>query len=47
MTGTQAELVDGVRAFQASGFSQFAVHLRNAHEMAMLEDWARVIDKAQ
>ncbi|MDB5410285.1 MAG: hypothetical protein JWL84_5197 [Rhodospirillales bacterium] len=47
MTGTEAELVDGVRAFRASGFSQFAVLLRNAQEMAMLEDWARVIDKAQ
>jgi 5,10-methylenetetrahydromethanopterin reductase len=47
LTGTQAELVDGVRAFKASGFSQFAVHLRNAHEIAMLEDWAKVIEKAQ
>lgn len=47
LTGTQAELVDAVRAYKASGFSQFAVHLRNAQEMEMLEDWAKVIDKAQ
>jgi 5,10-methylenetetrahydromethanopterin reductase len=47
LTGTQPELIDAVRAFRASGFSQFAVHLRNAHEMAMLEDWATVIEKAQ
>jgi len=46
MTGTQAELVDGVRAFKGSGFSQFGVLLRNGHEMAMLEDWSKVIEKA-
>jgi 5,10-methylenetetrahydromethanopterin reductase len=46
MTGTQAELVDAVRAYKATDFSQFAVHLRNGHEMEMLEDWAKVIEKA-
>ncbi len=46
LTGTQAELVDAVRAYNASGFNQFAVHLRNGQEMAMLEDWSKVIEKA-
>ena len=47
LTGTQPELTEAVRAYKASGFSQFAVHLRNGHEMAMLEDWSKVIEKAQ
>jgi hypothetical protein len=46
MTGPEAELVDGVKAFKAAGFSQLAIHLRNGHEMEMLEDWAKVIEKA-
>ncbi len=46
MTGPQEELVEGVRAFKAAGFSQLAIHLRNGHEMAMLADWATVIEKA-
>jgi 5,10-methylenetetrahydromethanopterin reductase len=46
LTGTEAELVDAVKAYKAAGFSQFAVHLRVGHEMAMLEDWAKVIEKA-
>lgn len=45
LTGTQAEVVDLVRRLKAAGFSQLAVHLRNGHEMAMLEDWAKVIEK--
>ena len=45
-TGTQAELSEGLRAYRAAGFSQFAVHLRVGHETAMLEDWAKVIEKA-
>jgi 5,10-methylenetetrahydromethanopterin reductase len=45
LTGTQAELVDSVRSIKATGFSQLAVHLRIGHEIAMLEDWARVIEK--
>ena len=28
------------------GFSQFGIQLRYGHEMAMLEDWARVLEKA-
>ena len=44
-TGTQAELVDGVRAVKAAGYSQFGFNLRNGHEMAMLEDWAAIIAK--
>ena len=45
-TGTQAELSEGLRAYRAASFNQFAVHLRNGHEMDMLEDWAKVIEKA-
>lgn len=45
LTGTQAELVASVRSIKAAGFSQLAVHLRIGHEMAMLEDWAKVIEK--
>jgi 5,10-methylenetetrahydromethanopterin reductase len=44
-TGTQAELVDGVRAVKAGGYSQFGFNLRNGHEMAMLDDWAAIIAK--
>jgi 5,10-methylenetetrahydromethanopterin reductase len=47
MTGTQAEVVRDVRAFKDAGYSQFAIHLRNAQETAMLEDWTTVIEKAQ
>ena len=46
MTGPQEELVEGVKAFKAAGFSQLAIHLRNGHEMEMLEDWGKVIEKA-
>lgn len=42
-TGTKAELVDGLRAIKAAGYSQFGMHIRTGHEMAMLEDWADVI----
>ncbi|HUZ73525.1 MAG TPA: LLM class flavin-dependent oxidoreductase [Stellaceae bacterium] len=44
-TGTQAELVDGVRAIRDLGYSQFGVHIRTGHEMAMLDDWAEIIAK--
>jgi len=44
-TGTKAELVDGVRAIEAAGYSQFGFQVRNGHEMAMLEDWADVVAK--
>ena len=42
-TGTRAELADGLRAMKAAGYSQFGMHIRTGHEMAMLEDWAEVI----
>ncbi len=42
-TGTKAELADGLRALKAAGYSQFGCHIRNGHEMAMLEDWHEVI----
>jgi 5,10-methylenetetrahydromethanopterin reductase len=45
LTGTQAECVEGVRKFKAAGFSQFAVTLRVGHEMAMLDDWSKVLEK--
>ena len=32
--------------FKAAGFSQLAIHLRNGHEMEMLADWGKVIEKA-
>jgi 5,10-methylenetetrahydromethanopterin reductase len=44
-TGTRAELLDGLRAIKASGYSQFGMHIRTGHETAMLEDWADVISK--
>lgn len=44
-TGTEAELVEGVRALKAAGYSQFGVHIRNGQEMAMLQDWAEVFAK--
>jgi 5,10-methylenetetrahydromethanopterin reductase len=44
-TGTVPQLVEGVSAVKAAGFSQFAITLRVGHEMAMLEDWAKVIEK--
>ena len=44
-TGTQSELVDGLRSLQAAGFRQFGIHARHGHEMAMLEDWADVFER--
>ena len=44
-TGTEAELIDNVRAVKTAGFNQFAVLLRAGHEFAMLEDWHRVLWK--
>ena len=44
-TGTEAELVESVRQIRDAGFSQFGIQLRHGHEMAMLEDWARVLEK--
>jgi 5,10-methylenetetrahydromethanopterin reductase len=44
-TGTSAELVDGLRAIKAAGYSQFGFHVRYGHEMAMLEDWADAVAK--
>lgn len=44
-TGTQAELVEGVRALKSAGYSQFGVHIRNGQETAMLQDWAEVFAK--
>jgi alkanesulfonate monooxygenase SsuD/methylene tetrahydromethanopterin reductase-like flavin-dependent oxidoreductase (luciferase family) len=46
MTGPEAELVEGVRAFRAAGFNQLAIHLRNGFEMEMLADWGKVVEKA-
>ncbi|MGH7087881.1 MAG: hypothetical protein ACREFQ_03185, partial [Stellaceae bacterium] len=45
LTGTEAECVEGVRKIKAAGFSQFSVTLRVGHETAMLEDWAKVLEK--
>jgi 5,10-methylenetetrahydromethanopterin reductase len=45
-TGPEAELVEYVRGFRAAGFSQLAIHLRNGHEMEMLADWGKVVEKA-
>ncbi len=44
-TGTRAALVDDLRAMKQAGYSQFGMHIRTGHEMAMLEDWAEVIAK--
>lgn len=44
-TGTAPELVESVRAIKDAGFSQFAVTLRVGHEMSMLEDWSKVLEK--
>ena len=38
-------MVEGVRAVKEAGFSQFAVTLRVGHEMAMLDDWSKVVAK--
>jgi 5,10-methylenetetrahydromethanopterin reductase len=46
MTGTRAELVENIEALKAAGYSQFSVSLRNGQELAMLEDWAAVIERA-
>lgn len=45
LTGTEAECVEGVRKIKAAGFSQYAVGLRVGHEIEMLEDWAKVLEK--
>lgn len=45
LTGTPPKLIESLRAIEAAGYSQFGVHLRIGHEMAMLEDWAKVIEK--
>ena len=42
-TGTRVELADGLRAMKMAGYSQFGMHIRTGHEIAMLEDWAEVI----
>jgi 5,10-methylenetetrahydromethanopterin reductase len=42
-TGTRAEIADGLRAMKTAGYSQFGMHIRTGHEIAMLEDWAEVI----
>lgn len=44
-TGTKAELVDGLCAIKAAGYSQFGFQVRHGHEMAMIEDWADVVAK--
>jgi 5,10-methylenetetrahydromethanopterin reductase len=44
-TGTEAELVDGLRAIKAAGYCQFGMHIRTGHEAAMLQDWAEIISK--
>ena len=44
-TGTRAELVEGLQAIKAAGYRQFGFHVRNGHEMEMLEDWAGVVAK--
>ncbi|HXZ02644.1 MAG TPA: LLM class flavin-dependent oxidoreductase [Stellaceae bacterium] len=44
-TGTEAELVEGVRAIKTAGYSQFGVHIRHGQEMSMLENWAEVFAK--
>ena len=41
----RSELVASVRQIREAGFSQFGIQLRYGHEMAMLEDWARVLEK--
>ncbi len=45
VTGTEAELIDHVRAIKTAGFNQFAVLLRAGNEFAMLEDWHRMLGK--
>ena len=44
-TGTEAEMIDSVRAVKAAGFSQLAVLLRAGHEFDTLEDWHRILSK--
>ncbi len=44
-TGTQSELVEGVRVLKDAGYSQFAVDIRHGQENAMLQDWADVFAK--
>ena len=44
-TGTRAELIEQLKAIKAAGYRQFGFHVRNGHEMAMLEDWAEVVAK--
>jgi hypothetical protein len=44
-TATRAELVEQLKTIKAAGYRQFGFHVRNGHEMAMLEDWAEVVAK--
>ena len=44
-TGTNAELVETVRAIKQAGYSQFGIQLRYGHEMSMMEDWAGVLER--
>ena len=44
-TGTRADLIEQLKAIKAAGYRQFGFHVRNGHEMAMLEDWAEVVAK--
>ena len=44
-TGTHAELIEQLKAIKVAGYRQFGFHVRNGHEMAMLEDWADVVAK--
>jgi 5,10-methylenetetrahydromethanopterin reductase len=46
MTGSEHELADGLRAYRDAGFSQVLITIRNGHEMEMLHDWSRVIERA-
>ena len=44
-TGTRDALADDLRAMKQAGYGQFGMHIRNGHEMSMMEDWADVIAK--
>ncbi|HXQ53943.1 MAG TPA: LLM class flavin-dependent oxidoreductase [Stellaceae bacterium] len=45
LTGTQPQVIEGVRMIRDAGFSQFAVTLRVGHEFEMLDDWSKVLEK--
>ncbi len=45
LTGTAPEIIENVRAIKAAGYSQFGINLRNGHEMSMLDDWAKIVEK--